>query len=66
MAKAKEKEEDDPKEWTPAEPLEDDDAEKEANARAAAHARYEYLKHEHLKKLEKKGKPTKSGFSIFD
>jgi len=60
MAKVEElKPKDDPKPWTPADPLDDEETETEAQARARAQARVEYLKSSYQKSLEEKPEPKK-------
>lgn len=55
---AKEKDGDDPKPWTPDQPLEDDDDEEKAQAIARARVRTEFLV-EQYKQPPKKGKGGK-------
>jgi hypothetical protein len=46
----------DPKEWDPSQPLEDEEEEETVSKTAKARARLQFLQGEELKKLEKKKK----------
>ena len=56
-----EEEEEDEDDWTPDKPLDDADDEDEAERRAKGHARYEYLKEQHKKRLEEASDPKNKG-----
>lgn len=54
--------------WDPSQPLDDDEAEEEAQSRARAHSRFEFLKTQNLAKVQegsRKKKKSGSG-SVFD
>jgi len=53
-------------EWSPDQPLEDSEAEEQAAGRAQAHARYEYLKGQHLSRLKGEEKKKKKSGGYFD